>query len=68
MVKAILFDFWGTLVENGVRSPVKQVKWILMLKDMDFSEYIIICSGINYPFFCCLIYSISKPRLPELIP
>ena len=39
--KLIFFDFWGTLVENGVRSPVKQVKWILGLKDMDFSEYIV---------------------------
>jgi HAD superfamily hydrolase (TIGR01549 family) len=40
-VKAIFFDFWGTLVENGVRSPVKQVKWILRLNEMDFSEYIV---------------------------
>ena len=40
-VKAIFFDFWGTLVENGVRSPVKQVKWILRLNDTDFSEYIV---------------------------
>lgn len=39
-IKAIFFDFWGTLVENGVRSPVKQVKWILRLNEMDFSEYI----------------------------
>lgn len=39
--KLIFFDFWGTLVENGVRSPVKQVKWILRLNDMDFSEYIV---------------------------
>jgi len=40
-IKAIFFDFWGTLVENGVQSPVKQVKWILRLNDVDFSEYIV---------------------------
>jgi FMN phosphatase YigB (HAD superfamily) len=40
-IKAIFFDFWGTLVENGVKSPVKQVKWFLRLNDMDFSEYIV---------------------------
>jgi HAD superfamily hydrolase (TIGR01549 family) len=39
MVKAILFDFWGTLVENGVWSPVKQVKNILEIR-LPFSEYI----------------------------
>ena len=40
MVKAIIFDFWGTLVENGVWSPVKQVKNILNLK-LPFPEYIV---------------------------
>jgi HAD superfamily hydrolase (TIGR01549 family) len=40
-IKAIFFDFWGTLVENGVRSPTKEVKFILRLRDMDFSEYVI---------------------------
>jgi FMN phosphatase YigB (HAD superfamily) len=40
-VKVIFFDFFGTLVENGVTSPVKRVKWILRLDDMDFSEYIV---------------------------
>ena len=40
MVKAILFDFWGTIVENGVfPSPVRQVNNTLAL-DMEFSEYI----------------------------
>ena len=39
MVKAILFDFWGTLVEQGVWSPVKQVKNILGI-GMPFPEYI----------------------------
>ena len=29
MTKAIIFDLWGTLVENGVHSPIKQVKNIL---------------------------------------
>ena len=40
MVKAILFDFWGTLVENGVRSPIKQVKRILNIT-VPFSEYVL---------------------------
>jgi len=40
-IKAIFFDFWGTLVENGIRSPVKQVKWDLRLTDTEFSDYIV---------------------------
>lgn len=40
MVTAILFDFWGTLVENGVRSPIKQVKQLLNI-DLPFSEYVV---------------------------
>jgi len=39
-VEAILFDFWGTLVENGVWSPIKQVKDILGLR-MPFSDYVV---------------------------
>jgi HAD superfamily hydrolase (TIGR01549 family) len=39
MVKAILFDFWGTLVENGVWSPIKQVQQILRI-DLPFSDYV----------------------------
>ncbi len=39
MVKAILFDLWGTLVEQGVRSPLKQVLDILDIR-MPFSEYV----------------------------
>ena len=39
-IKAVLFDFWGTLVENGVfPSPVKQVKYILRI-NVPFVEYI----------------------------
>jgi HAD superfamily hydrolase (TIGR01549 family) len=41
MVKAILFDFWGTLVENGIfPSPVKQARYILHLR-MPFKDFII---------------------------
>ena len=40
MVKTIIFDFWGTLVENGVWSPTKQVRNILNIK-VPFSEYVI---------------------------
>ncbi|MEK6809343.1 MAG: HAD family hydrolase [Nanoarchaeota archaeon] len=39
MIKAIIFDFWGTLVENGVWSPIKQVQQILNL-DLPFSDYV----------------------------
>jgi len=40
MVKAIFFDFWGTLVENGVWSPIKQVKNILRI-NLPFPEYVV---------------------------
>jgi 2-haloalkanoic acid dehalogenase type II len=41
MIKAIIFDFWGTLVENGIfPSPVKQVKYILRVP-MSFRDFII---------------------------
>jgi len=39
MVKAIIFDFWGTLAEQGIWSPVKQIKNILNI-DLSFPEYI----------------------------
>lgn len=40
MTKAILLDFWGTLVEQGVRSPIKQVQDILDIR-IPFSEYVV---------------------------
>lgn len=41
MVKLIIFDFWGTLMENGVfPSPVRQVKYLLRIEE-PFSEYIV---------------------------
>ena len=40
MKKVIIFDFWGTLAENGVWSPIKQVRNVLALR-MPFSEYVI---------------------------
>lgn|SRR3989344_3683748 len=40
MVKAIFLDFWGTLVENGTWSPIKQVKEILKIS-LPFSEYVL---------------------------
>ena len=39
MKKVVIFDFWGTLVENGVWSPIRQVRNILKV-DMDYSEYV----------------------------
>ncbi len=38
-VKAIIFDCWGTLVEQGVRSPLKQAKYLMGLQ-MPFTEYV----------------------------
>jgi len=40
MTKTIIFDFWGTLVEHGVWSPIKQVKTILKL-NIPFSDFIV---------------------------
>ncbi len=41
MVKGIIFDFWGTLIENGIfPSPVRQVKYILRLQ-MPFRDFIV---------------------------
>ncbi len=40
MTKVILFDFWGTLVENGVWSPTKQVQHTLRV-DLPFSEFVV---------------------------
>lgn len=41
MIKAILFDLQGTLIENGVfPSPIKQVKFSLRIEDA-FDEYIL---------------------------
>ena len=40
MVKAIIFDLQGTLLENGVYpSPIKQVKFILGIR-RDFRDYV----------------------------
>ena len=41
MVKAIFFDLWGTLVENGsFPSPVKQI-WRLMPERLSFQDFIV---------------------------
>ena len=40
VTKVIIFDFWGTLVENGVWSPIKQVKTMLQIT-LPFSEYVV---------------------------
>ena len=39
MLKAIIFDFWGTLVETGTSSPIRQVKDILRLR-LSFPAYV----------------------------
>jgi len=41
MIKGILFDFWGTLVENGIfPSPVKQARFLLHLR-IPFKDFIV---------------------------
>ncbi|MBW3002391.1 HAD family hydrolase [Candidatus Woesearchaeota archaeon] len=40
MAKAVLFDFWGTLVENGTYSPLRQTYNILRVR-MKFSDFVI---------------------------
>jgi HAD superfamily hydrolase (TIGR01549 family) len=41
-IKAIIFDLWGTILENGVYpSPTKQTKKILGLFDMAYPEFVI---------------------------
>jgi len=41
MTKGVLFDFWGTLVENGIfPSPVRQARYILRLR-MLFRDFIV---------------------------
>lgn len=38
MVKAVFFDFWGTLVENGTYSPLRQTYKALRVR-MPFGEF-----------------------------
>jgi HAD superfamily hydrolase (TIGR01509 family) len=38
MVKGVFFDFWGTLVENGTYSPIKQSYSILRVR-MPFGQF-----------------------------
>ena len=40
MAKAVLFDFWGTLAENGTYSPLRQTYNILRVR-MKFSDFVI---------------------------
>ena len=40
MKKVVIFDFWGTLIENGVWSPIRQAKNILEI-NIDYSEYVV---------------------------
>jgi len=40
MKKVIIFDFWGTLVEQGVYSPIKQVRRILDLESVNYPEFV----------------------------
>ena len=39
MVKAVIFDFWGTIVENGTFSPLRQ-SWSILRVRMRFSEFV----------------------------
>jgi len=39
MIKAVIFDFWGTLVENGTYSPIKQTYKTLNLR-LSFGKFV----------------------------
>jgi len=39
-MKGIIFDFWGTLVENGTYSPMKQTYNILRIR-LPFSKFVV---------------------------
>ena len=39
MIKAILFDFWGTIVDNGTYSPLRQ-SYAILRPRMEFSEFV----------------------------
>jgi 2-haloalkanoic acid dehalogenase type II len=42
MVKAIMFDFWGTIIENGIfPSPVRQARMILRIDRLPFPLFIL---------------------------
>ncbi|MFH1276656.1 MAG: HAD family hydrolase [Candidatus Woesearchaeota archaeon] len=40
MIKTIFVDFWGTLIEQGVWSPIKHVRTILKMR-MPFHEFVV---------------------------
>lgn len=40
MIKAIIFDFWGTLADHGIKSPLREAQWILFQSRMEFSEFV----------------------------
>ncbi len=40
MVKAVLFDLWGTLLETGIESPIKQIKMALNIR-IPFHFYVV---------------------------
>ncbi|MEM4282649.1 MAG: HAD family hydrolase [Candidatus Woesearchaeota archaeon] len=39
MIKAVLFDFWGTIVENGTFSPLRQT-YVILRVNMPFSSFV----------------------------
>ena len=40
MIKAVLFDLWGTLVENGTYSPLKQ-SYEILRAETDYSSFVV---------------------------
>ncbi|MBU4242043.1 MAG: HAD family hydrolase [Nanoarchaeota archaeon] len=40
MIKAVIFDFWGTLADNGIRSPLRQTYNMLGLYRFTFPEFV----------------------------
>ncbi len=40
MIKGIIFDLWGTLVDNGVYSPLRQ-SYKISRTDIEFSDFVV---------------------------
>lgn len=39
-IKGIIFDLWGTLIDNGVYSPLRQ-SYKIMMPEMEFSDFVV---------------------------
>ncbi len=78
MVNAVFFDLWGTLLETGVESPIKQIKMALNIR-IPFHFYVVRLekvmmvrefSSLNEAFFAvCREFGLRCPqwKIEELV-